>query len=76
MSSHPQEGIAWFRNTLEKQHRNLLAKINRSKEEAQTAEKMPADTAELWTGIASREEMFAGAASPAKSNWSGRMAGV
>ena len=55
----PAGGIAWFRNTLEEQRRNLLTKINRSNEEVQTAEKMPADIAELWTETASREDMFA-----------------
>jgi len=44
---------------LDEQRRNLLAKVNRSKEEAQTAEKMPADIAEVWTETATREDMFA-----------------
>jgi len=39
----PAGGIAWFRNALDEQRRNLLAKVNRSKEEAQTAEKIPAE---------------------------------
>src|SRR5579872_235273 len=55
----PAGGIAWFRNALDEQRRNLLAKVNRSKEEAQTAEKMPADIAEVWTETATREDMFA-----------------
>ena len=55
----PAEGIAWFRNALEKPRRNLLAKINRSKEEAQTAEKIPAHIAGLWTETVTREDMLA-----------------